>query len=251
MADRPFDLSNFQQFDPSQSNADFELVVAGRGLDLRTRPFKILRTKFRKRMDQSGARIVGITSATPGAGKSFLAANLAASLAQVSEDPVYVVDLDLRRGSLSSRMGLEEAPGISEVLQGTVPSLREVGWRITDTNLVIFPAGAEARRSAELVSTSDFTAQINDLRQSTGASTVIVDLPPAFASDDAMLIAKELDCYLLVVESGVTSKRQVREVLAMMAPTPLLGTVMNRYRGGISDTFSYGYGSKAYADYYD
>jgi protein-tyrosine kinase len=72
-----------------------------------------------------------------------------------------------------------------------------------------------------------------------------------FADDDAMIIAEHLDAYLLVVDAGKTTKNQVKDALAMMQPSTCLGTVLNRYRGGLADPYGYGYGYGAYQEYYE
>ena len=71
---------------------------------------------------------------------------------------------------------------------------------------------------------------------------MIVDLPPVFASDDTLLTAARLDGYLLVVEYGRNTAEQVRESLRLLDPTPCLGTILNRYKGGLFDAYGYGYG---------
>ena len=68
-----------------------------------------------------------------------------------------------------------------------------------------------------------------------------------------MLIMKELDGYILVAESGVSTKRQIREVIRLLEPAPCFGTILNRYQGGFADSYGYGYGygSSNYAGYYE
>lgn len=77
---------------------------------------------------------------------------------------------------------------------------------------------------------------------------VIFDLPPVFANDDAILVAEKLDGVLLVIEQGVTTKKQLQGAMQLIHPTPLLGTVFNRFTGGNGDP--YGYGGK-YDSYYN
>ena len=79
-------------------------------------------------------------------------------------------------------------------------------------------------------------------------AVVIFDLPPVFANDDAILAAEKLDGVLLVVEQGVTTKKQLQGAMQLIHPTPLLGTVFNRFTGGNGDP--YGYGGK-YDGYYN
>jgi protein-tyrosine kinase len=80
----------------------------------------------------------------------------------------------------------------------------------------------------------------------------ICDLPPAFANDDAALVAKLLDAYLLVVEQGKTTAKQIRDTMGFLEPTPCAGTILNRYVGGLAGgDYGFGYSQTAYSGYFD
>ena len=244
-------LASLPVFTPDNNVLTEQLIVGLDSRDSRSRAFNLLRTTLAKRMKETGHRLVGITSATPSAGKSFLSMNLAASLSKVSEDFVVLVDLDLRRASIAERVGMQVKRGVSDFLAGEVSDLASIGSRINDSQLVLFPTKQVAKKTAELLSGPIFEKLIADLRQNTGDAVVFFDLPPAFANDDAMLILEHLDAYVMVVDSGKTNAKQVQDVLAMLNPVPCIGTVLNRYNGGFADDYGYGYGSSAYAKYYD
>jgi Mrp family chromosome partitioning ATPase len=93
---------------------------------------------------------------------------------------------------------------------------------------------------------------LHSLKQLPDNPICICDLPPAFANDDAAIITGKLDAYIMVVEDGRTTKKQIRETINMLSPATCAGTVLNRYFGGIvPDDYGYGYGhSGAYGDYY-
>ena len=244
-------LASLPVFTPDNNVLTEQLIVGLDSRDSRSRAFNLLRTTLAKRMKETGHRLVGITSATPSAGKSFLSMNLAASLSKVSEDFVVLVDLDLRRASIAEGVGMQVKRGVSDFLTGEVSDLISIGSRIDDSQLVLFPTKQVAKKTAELLSGPIFEKLIADLRQDTGDAVVFFDLPPAFANDDAMLILEQLDAYVMVVDSGKTNAKQVQDVLAMLNPVPCIGTVLNRYNGGFADDYGYGYGSSAYAKYYD
>ena len=245
----PFDIERFHQFAPEGSDVREHKIVGFDARDRRARAFSLMRTSLSKRLKERGHRVVGLTSATPAAGKSFLSMNLAASLAKVSDDPVYLVDLDLRRASMGEQIGLNVEAGIGSYLRGASIDLHDLGYRITGTNLVVFPTERITDNSAELVSGARFEQLIQTIAARSGTSTVLIDLPPAFASDDTMLIMERLDGYILVVDSGKTTKRHVNELVRLLDPVPCVGTILNRYVGGFGDSYGYGYGD--YKDYYD
>lgn len=244
-------IDSLPVFTPDKAVLNNHLIVGLDSRDSRSRPFNLLRTTLAKRLKEKGHRLVGITSATPSAGKSFLSVNLAASLSRVSEEPVVLVDLDLRRASLAEVIGMQVKRGVSDFLTGEVSEIALIGSSVHDTQLMLFPTKHVTKNTAELLSGPNFETLVSQLRQQTGQSIVLFDLPPAFANDDAMLILEQLDSYIMVVDSGQTTARQVQDVLAMLDPVPCLGTILNRYNGGFADNYGYGYGSSKYAKYYD
>lgn len=213
--------------------------------DVKARPFKLLRTALARQMAEGECQIVGVTSASPGAGKSFIASNLAASMSRLANHDVILADLDLQRASIADLFGIEDNGGLTEVLSGAVPDIASIAQSIGDTGLVVLPSFVRPGNSAELIAGKAFAKLIQDLRDLPGKPTIICDLPPLFVSDDAILAAQELDGILFVVEQGVTTKKQVEASLQMLYPTRILGTVFNRYAGGLTDPYGYygGYGS--------
>ena len=225
-------------------------VVGFNNRTIETRAFNLLRTTFAKKLKAEGHRVVGITSAAPDAGKSFLTVNLGASFAAVADGPVFLVDLDLRRASLASKIGLTPEVSVNDYLSGRSESLLELGVRIKGTGVAVFPAAKTRRPPVELLASDQLGRMIADLRALSSSATILVDLPPVFADDDAMIIAEHLDAYILVVDAGRTTKNQVKEAFAMMQPASCIGTVLNRYRGGLNDPYGYGYGYADYSAYY-
>ncbi|WP_156377460.1 MULTISPECIES: CpsD/CapB family tyrosine-protein kinase [unclassified Sphingopyxis] len=244
-------LADLASFTPAISEIKKHRIVGFDSRDARARPFNLLRTSFAKKLKEDGHRLVGITSATPAAGKSFLSMNLASSLARVIEEPVFLVDLDIRRASLAEEIGLVPERGIESFLEGDITDLTEIGHRIEGTNLGLFPAVRRTSNTAELLASDRFTQMIEVLRGRCEASTILFDLPPAFASDDAMISLSHLDGFILVVDAGKTTRRHVTDVLSMLSPTPCLGTILNRYSGGLGDSYGYGYGGPDYGKYYN
>lgn len=226
--------------------AEHKIVGLDAG-DSRSRAFNLMRTRLSKLLPGPDASLIGITSATPAAGKSFLCANLALSLAKVAEATVILVDLDLRRGSIADELGLEFSHGVRDFLLGEA-TLQEVAVRIQGLPLVVLPTNAASRDSAELLSSGRFGELIAALRAQPTNSVVLFDLPPVFANDDAMLSLDRLDGYVLVVDSTVTNKAHIQQAISMLEPAPCIGTILNRYRGSMVEKYGYGYG--AYGEYY-
>jgi len=224
-------------------------IVGSNSRDSRSRAFSLLRTRLVNILEGHSPRLVGLTSATPAAGKSFISTNLAMSLAKVSEGPVILVDLDLRRGSVAAELGLDVSRGgVSDYLQGNA-TLQDIAVRVAELPLTVLPTQVVIHDSAELLVGDRFIGLVSALRRQAANAVVLFDLPPVFANDDAMLSIGQLDGYILIVDSTETSKAHVQEAMAMLAPGQCLGTVLNRYTGRMFE--KYGYGSHAYAKYYE
>ncbi len=243
-------IETLERVDIDPDVNDINKVVGFNLRDAQSRPFNLLRSQVLKRMVSRKWKLVGITSATPGAGKSFVAANLAASLAQLPDRQVYLLDLDLRRASLGRVFGCTGETGLTEYLMGEPVQLADIGRQIGDGSLGLFPCYPMPVNSAELLVGEPFSRLIAAARALPDDAIVICDLPPAFANDDAMMIVQQLDCFLMVVEQGITTKKQLRDTFQLLQPSPCIGTVFNRYEGGLSDPYGYGYGDK-YGNYYN
>ena len=220
--------------------------------DRRSRPFNLLRAQVTKIAKAHNWKIIGVTSATPSVGKTFVASNLAASLSRIPRQRTFLFDFDLRRGSVAERFGLPPGPGIEGFLSGAAPSLDTAARRIDNSGLTIFPSTPTEYSSAELLAGSRMKMLVQAMRALDDTYLCICDLPPAFANDDASIVLQELDAYLLVVEEGKTTARQARDAIEALKPTPCMGTVLNRYHGAIgSDDYGFGYRSqRAYDAYY-
>ena len=215
--------------------------------DIRARPFKLLRTLLGRQLVGEGIKIIGITSPSPNAGKSFLASNLAAAMSRVASDKIVLADFDFQRATIAEMFGIVDPPGIADYLLGEVDGLLPLLRGIEATNLVIAPSFRGVDNSAELLAGERLSELMAGLRTYADDGIVICDLPPLFVSDDALLVAKHLDGIVMVVEQGVTTKKQLEASLEMIYPTKLVGTVFNRYAGSFGNPYGY---DGAYGAYY-
>lgn len=242
------DLASLPELKLDKRHLANRKIVGLNSGDRRSRAFNLLRTSLVKRLAGTSPQLIGITSATPAAGKSFLSVNLALSLAKVAEGPVILVDLDLRRGSVAEELGLTPQRGVRDFLLGEA-CLQEIGLRLEGLPMSVLPTTVAAQESAELLAGDRFLHLVRALREQPANTVVLVDLPPVFANDDAMLAVGQLDGYVLVVDSTETSKAHVQEAISLLAPAPCIGTILNRYSGAMFE--KYGYGSGAYGQYFE
>jgi Mrp family chromosome partitioning ATPase len=197
-------------------------------------------------MAEDGCQAIGITSPSTDNGKSFIAANLAASLSRVAREMTILADLDLQRPTIHGLFNLEPAIGLGDYLAGEDVSLAAIARRIEGSNMVIMPTFPRQVATAGLAASERMRDLVSEMKTFGGKPTIIFDLPPLFVNDDAVLCAEKLDAVVLVVEQGVTTKKQLEASLQVLHPTKVLGTVLNRFSGGIVDP----YNSSRYSDYY-
>ena len=218
-------------------------------LDARSRPFNMIRAKLHELRAQRGWRLFGIVSATPKVGKSFICANVAASLSRDPRFDTMAIDLDLRRASLTQVFKIEPRTSIRSYLEGDNGSKAPTAYALEGERLTILPTTPGQIRSAELLAGSRAQALFRAMRNSPDNSLFVVDLPPVFANDDAITALARLDGYVVVVEEGRTTQREVKDVISLLGVQRLAGVILNKYRGGM---VSEGYGVDNYyaAGYY-
>lgn len=178
-------------------------------------------------MEEKGWRTLAITSPTQGAGKTTVAINLAMSIAHQTQKTAMLVDLDLRQPSISRYLGLPEHLSLNEVLDASA-SLPQALVNPDIPRLVILPTQRPVARPAEILSSAKIGNLIAELRDRYDSRIVIFDLPPLLDTDDAIAVLPQIDCVLLVVGEGMSTKAEITECLRHLPPANLLGVVLNK-----------------------
>ncbi|MBR0858741.1 polysaccharide biosynthesis tyrosine autokinase [Bradyrhizobium liaoningense] len=173
-------------------------------------------------------KVIGITSTLPSEGKSTVAANLAALMADAGRR-VVLIDADLRNPTLARSLTPRPQAGWLEVMSGKLDLAQATGREPT-TGLALLPLLlTEAPvHSDEVLASQGFRDLLERLRQS--YDYIIVDLPPLAPVVDVRAIVPAIDSFVFVVEWGATSVKTVRRHL--LAETELhdrlLGVVLNK-----------------------
>lgn len=221
-------------------------------MDARSRSFNLIRSRLLELQAKKGWRMIGVVSATPNVGKSFISANVAASLSRDPRYQTYVIDLDLRRGSLSNIFGLSPELGVRDYLEGSPGAEVPVAYRLEGERLLIMPTAAGRIHSAELLAGERAQVLLRSMRVSDEKNLFVFDLPPVFANDDAATAMARLDAYIVVAEEGKTTQREVQDAVNHLGEGKLAGVVLNKYRGGmvsegygVDEYYAAGYGESA------
>ena len=213
-----------------------------------SRSFNLIRSKLVALQRERGWRMLGVVSATPNVGKSFVSANVAAAMSRDPRFQTYLVDLDLRRSTIKDIFGIEPESGIVEYLEESQsPALP--GFIPQGQELIIIPSLPGPVLSAELLASDRATGLFRAMRNSDERNFFICDLPPAFANDDASIIMESLDGYLIVAQDGKTTQREVEAAVDLLGHERLAGVVLNKYRGGLVSE-GYGIEDRYASEYY-
>jgi capsular exopolysaccharide synthesis family protein len=165
-----------------------------------------------------------ITSSIPQEGKSTVAANLACTLAQRTQQRTVLLEGDVRRPSLSRAFGLGSNPGICEWLQGQC-SLTTCIYNLEGSGLWILPAGCAPSNPLELLQSGRLSALMD--RLSGWFDWIVIDAPPVLPLADTSVWTRLADGILLVTRQGTTEKRQLLRGLEALEPQKLIGAVLN------------------------
>ncbi|HSB95419.1 MAG TPA: CpsD/CapB family tyrosine-protein kinase [Spongiibacteraceae bacterium] len=182
-----------------------------------------------RKLRENNWRTLAITSPNSQAGKSLTALNLAISISLEVNQTVMLVDLDLRRSSLLQKLGLEAEFGLIDILEGRV----EVNQTLINPGferLVILPNRATANSRSEILSSPQMGKLLSDIVNRYPDRFIIFDLPALLDDDDALVFAPYADAVLLVVEDGVSKRKEIERCKQLLEGTQLLGTVLNKVR---------------------
>lgn len=198
--------------------------------------FRSLRARMYEYRDFNKLKSILICSGMPQEGKSFVAANLAVSLAQQRSGKVLLIDGDLRRFTLNKILGTRSEPGISEYLMGKADAFDVMQQpdleRFSDPktadalqNLVFIPAGHGGEQVVDL-NTSERFHELLALA-APAFEWIVVDSSPVNLVSDAVHYARDCDGVLLVVRSGVTRYELAQRAAAEFKTGSVLGVVLN------------------------
>jgi capsular exopolysaccharide synthesis family protein len=190
--------------------------------------YRSLRTRLGSHEDGSAVRALLVTSPGEGDGKSITAANLALTMAQELQRRVVLIDGDLRHGVLHALFGLDEAPGLAELLSGEA-SLEDVLVFLPEIRLTILPSGRAPEFPTELLGSSAMRRAIDTLRAR--FDRVLIDMPAVMPLADVSAVAPMADGVLMVIHAGITQRPLLDQALGAFEDGKVLGVVLNDMGG--------------------
>ncbi len=188
--------------------------------------YKLLRTMVLNRTRPLGYNTIVISSFTEGEGKSLTSINLAITIAKDPRQNVLLVDMDLRRPSIHSILGIDPTPGLKDhFLKGT--PLADIMIHPGIKRLTILPAGGRMNNSSEIISSKRTENLIHELKHRYPDRFVIFDAPALHACTDPLVLSSYVDALLLVARSNHTTTREITSGMALLEKKKVLGIVLN------------------------
>ena len=198
--------------------------------------FRTFRSRIYEDHSQHRTKSILVSSGMAGEGKSFVAANLAVSLAKSKNQSVVLIDADMRRPTLHGLLGTSVADGLSEYLSGQAELQdviqRDLRGKATRPgqfplipNLFFIPAGRPTENASEVLAGN----RVRELMDNLAAKFdwIVIDSPPVLMFADAVDIARTVDAVLLVARGAKTSADAAQKSQEAFRASRILGFVLN------------------------
>jgi capsular exopolysaccharide synthesis family protein len=191
-------------------------------------------------------RVLSITSALPGEGKSYTAYNLGLAFAATGLR-VLLIDADLRRPRQHALFRVAREDGLADILAGLKSFDETLTPHPVEPNLTLLPAGRQSPLASELLGSGEIGGVLEAARQR--FDLVLVDTPPVLPVADAIMIGTHCDGIIGVLRAGRTSRKALRRFVQTLARNRIhiLGIVIEAVDMSASEYRSvYGYNVESY-----
>jgi capsular exopolysaccharide synthesis family protein len=185
---------------------------------------KNLSARFEYGVEMRGFKVVAVTSAIAGEGKTVSAVNLAANLAATGRKKVLLVDADLRKSNLAKGMQVLASPGLAEFLGGSA-SLKDTLRYASTEGLHVIPSGSRIAAPWGLISGERFRAFLKEVHNA--YDIILLDAPPIIPVSDTLAFRDVVDGFLVVYRMGYTPHNMFHQALEEIGERKLLGVLLN------------------------
>jgi capsular exopolysaccharide synthesis family protein len=216
-------------------NPDLSKLPALQATGVGGEVFRRLRSRLLEFRDESNLKSILITSAVPGEGKTFIATNLALTLAGRDDSRVLLIDGDLRKPAVHTFLGATSKPGLAEYLAGTA-GIGDILQHGPIPNFSFIPSGEDAEHAGELTANRRAEELVTSL--TSAFEWIIVDSSPVIPVSDPVNLARACDAVLLVARAVSTPFPITQKAAAELSGSRILGIALN----GVEESPSqYGY----------
>jgi protein-tyrosine kinase len=206
----------------------------------------LIRAAFGPRVKDGAPRqLILVASALPGEGKTFTTLNLALSMSLEKDHAVLLVDADVAKPHVSKVFGVDEEPGLLDVLGDTtrsVDSLLSSAILPTDVpGLSILPAGRRSETASELLASERMRQVVLQLASMYARGIVLFDSPPLLLTTEARILALQVGQVVVVVKADSTPQQAIKDTIALLEGAQNLQLVLNDADVSGPTGYYYGY----------
>ncbi len=191
------------------------------------RRFDLLKTQILRKLKELNSNLLVVTSPTKHNGKTNTSVHLATNIARSQNQTVLLVDLDLRRPSIHKYFDISPEQGVTDLIRGQA-EFAEVAFNPGIPRLVVLPGTEAVVHSTEFLSTPAIKRFIDEVRDRYPQRIIIFDMPPVLGGADVLSFLPFVDNYLLVLEAGRTTEKELEETRKTLSGATILGTVLNK-----------------------
>jgi protein-tyrosine kinase len=191
-----------------------------------------------RRGGEGKACSIMVTSSLPGEGKTFVALNLAISMAMERDSTVLLIDADTTRPTLTRMLDLASEPGLLDILVTSQADLEDALLPTSIEGLRILPAGTQRRHAAELLASDSMERLMQRFEAEYSNQICIFDSPPLLGAGESVVLAGHMGQVLVVVGADTTTHKTICTALASMESCPVVRVVLNK-AAAAEDNYSY------------
>lgn len=192
------------------------------------------------------SNLIMVTSSNPNEGKTFIAINLALSIALEQDKTVLLVDADVLRPSINRELNFDSKKGLLEYLLGEIDVLGDIMYSTNIPNLKIIPSGEPHHLTNELLASNRMEELAQELAERYPDRVVIFDCPPILGVTETPVLSNLMGQAVIVVEESKTRLEHVKKAASTLNEDIATGIVMNKTLKTTKDLYGYygyGYGS--------
>lgn len=185
--------------------------------------------------------LILVTSSIPGEGKTHTALNLALSIAHEQDHTVLLIDCDVARYGTSRALGIDDKPGLVDILESSDFSVADAILRTDIPALSLISSGKQHDFVTELLASQKMIDFVTEIGERYDDRIIIFDGPPLLPTPEAQVLTGLVGQVVFVIEANKTPQAAVKEALSMISEEQATGLVMNKGEG-ISARSGYYYG---------
>ena len=188
--------------------------------------------------------LIMVTSAVPGEGKTFVAVNLAISMAMELDCRVLLVDADVISPAVPKVLGLEPAKGLMDLLTEKAMQLGDVLLATNVARLSLLLAGTSHPNASELLASEAMGRLLDEVSSRYPDRIIVFDSPPLLATTESRVLATHMGQVVVVVEAERTTQATLESALSTVENCPMVLTMLNKAAQSDAGSYygAYGYG---------